>query len=92
MLQLIEKEIMDASEELLALDNLIGKIDAYLSLAVAADTFGLNAKPEINDLEDVSTVKIVQARNLLSEFEHGSFRPIDFQMVNGVNILAEVNG
>ena len=68
MLQLIEKEVMDARQALLALDNVIGKMDAYLSLAVAADTFSLNIKPEVRDSEDLSTVKIENARNLLTEF------------------------
>ena len=56
---------------MLALDNVIGKLDAYLSLAIAADTFGLNVRPEVSEHEEVSTVRIAKARNLLAEFQHG---------------------
>ena len=68
MLQLIEKEIMNVAEVMLALDHLVAKVDAYLSLAVAAGTFGLNVKPEVDGLGDLSPVKVEKARNLLTEF------------------------
>ena len=57
---------MDASGTMLALDNSVGKMDAYLSLAVAAYTFGLNIKPEI--ISKDAAVRIEKARNILTEF------------------------
>lgn len=39
LLQLLEKEVMDGSDQFSAIDSLIARIDAYMSLAVAADTF-----------------------------------------------------
>ena len=38
---------MSASEVMLELDHFVAKLDAYLSLAIAANVFNLNVKPKI---------------------------------------------
>jgi DNA mismatch repair ATPase MutS len=90
-LQIFEKEIMASREQLLKLNTFVCQLDAYLSLAIAKDTFGLLIAPKFTDF--VQDAKIVQGRNLMAELSSGSFQPLDFQLYgSGVKLLVAGSG
>lgn len=82
---------MASREQLLKLNTFICRLDAYLSLAIAKDSFNLLIAPRFSEM--FQDCKVVQGRNLLTEFQQGSFRPIDFAFEkNGVKFFVAEAG
>jgi hypothetical protein len=59
------------------MDFYVASIDAHLSLAVAADTFQLLTKPTLTTNLQKGALRLTKARNLLTEFQQGTFDPLN---------------